>query len=98
MRSYLVVLEREPWFISLAETGRERPSNLLVQFFARAHSQVQQAMVLGQKRCQQTRKQTRERVFLGEQSYPADELRGRRCLASSALGSDKLTRICQGNT
>ena len=68
MRSYLVVLEREPWFILLAETGRERPSNLLVQFFARAHSQVQQAMILGQTRCQQTRKQTREQVFLGEQS------------------------------
>jgi hypothetical protein len=74
MRSYLVVLEREHWFILLVETGRERPSNLLIQFFALAHNQVQQAIALGQTRCQQTRKQTREQLFLGEQSQPADEI------------------------
>jgi len=26
--SFSVVLEREPWFLLLAERGRERPSNL----------------------------------------------------------------------
>jgi hypothetical protein len=93
-----VVLEQEPWFISLAETGQEHPSNLLVQFFAQVHRQVQQAMILGQTRCQLMRKQTREQVFLGEQLCPADELRGRRCLASNTIGSDKLIRITQSNS